>query len=390
MRPHHHPVRWIVTLLSLSLIAIMLSGTLALPSHAATDLLSPTTIPVAATPVLNNGDSVTRDQAHLHFTDLAGDPTEMRYRWGGPPTDADPWHPLPLAPAPLPLALPAPPPDHDDSCRPLTLFTQVRRGETVQDTPAQTSILVDTAVQTEVFPVVYAIIPPAPGWTRDPWISFFIAQAGECSGSEGFTVDIGNGPEPLYRFPYVVTRYLLDAPEGVITATLTATDRLGNTQDYTFSHIYDRTPPTADYAAAELTVRADDPANTLAHTLTIRKARYRDAAYPDMLPYGVMVYAYTRPFSLDKYIPWQFYRLNPATTVWDDPLEPDGPPTVTAEVTISLARHLRFSVHPGTYHYALVFVDHAGNSTSGAGRVETQFTLATVTHPILHLPLVRK
>ncbi|MFV9503349.1 MAG: hypothetical protein AB4911_02170 [Oscillochloridaceae bacterium umkhey_bin13] len=390
MRPHRRTVRWLTTLLSLSLFTMLLGANLAPASHAANDVFAVTADPVNATPVLNNGDRVTRDRAALHFTALDGDPTEMRYRWGSPPTETDPWQPLPLEAAPLALSLPAAPPDHDGSCRPLTLYTQVRRGETVQETPAQTTLLVDTAVQTRVFPVVYAIIPPAPGWNIDPWFSFFIAQGGECSGAEGFTVDVGDGPEAIYRFPHVATRYLLDAPEGVMTATLTVTDRLGNTQDYTFSQIYDKTPPTADYEAAELAVRADDPSNTLAHTLTISNARYQDEAYPAMLPYGALVYATTTPYDPAANVPWQFYRLNPDATAWGDPREADGPPTVSAEVTISLARHMPFPFQPGIYHYALIFVDHAGNPTSGMGRVEGQFTLDTVTHPILYLPLVGK
>ncbi|NTU82190.1 MAG: exo-alpha-sialidase, partial [Chloroflexales bacterium] len=101
---------------------------------------------VSARPLIERGAARARGTAlAVSFSEVAGAPTELRYRWGAPPTDADPWQPFAET-----ISVPAPTLADPARCAEAALFTQVRAAGATQAQALSDTLTLDSAVQARV------------------------------------------------------------------------------------------------------------------------------------------------------------------------------------------------------------------------------------------------
>jgi hypothetical protein len=167
-------------------------------------------VAVAGRPIIaQDATRSAADTFDVTFTEVAGNPTEVRARWGTPPTDADAWQPYSTT---LTVAAPV---AHSTACETLTLFTQLRRGSTLQTSAASDTIVRDQAVQVSVSA---APEDGAAGYTNDAQAHWRIDDAGECSTPLTARTDVaGQAAQTITAFrPRSPTRY--QAPRALIPA----------------------------------------------------------------------------------------------------------------------------------------------------------------------------
>jgi hypothetical protein len=319
----------------------------------------------SATPILANGrlrSSATT--VALNFSEVSGAPAELRWRWGAPPTDTDPWHPF------GPTSLEVPAGAGRTACEELRLFTQVRGATGVQEPAAQTTITIDRTVQ--------AVVRPhnpdgLPGYSRTPTAWLAIENAGECSAIttvslNGTTLQFDATAQRLLQVP-------LAAEEGAQTITLRLTDGLGNARDYTQTIIYDATGPLI--AGGELALSAD-PRATVLQRLQLQNLIYRDAA--STTPWALAVAA--APTG-DAPGAWQTLPLGEHAIVRN------ADSTLAIDVEVSLATLLPADLlRPGAYTLHVRLIDPAGNP--GPDSLTVTLELLDITYPELYLPALRR
>ncbi len=318
-----------------------------------------------ATPILAAGQA--RSAAPtlaLDFQNVAGAPTELRWRWGAPPTDADLWQPF------GPTTIVVPHGVGKTACQELRLFTQVRGVAGLQEPATSATITLDQDVQATVRA---DNIDGAPGYARTSTAWLAINGAAECSGIIAVSL---NGT--ALQFDATAKRLLqipLDTTEGAQQLTLRLTDGLGNTRDYTQTMIYDVTAP--ETAGGDLTLQAD-PAASVLQTLTLRNLRYTDAASD--APWALAV-AITPTNGVES--AWQTIPLTKQAI--SRPIDD----TFMLRAEVSLAALLPTEqLRPGTYTLDVRLVDPAGNrSASGAKAI---LELIDITYPRLYLPALRR
>jgi hypothetical protein len=319
----------------------------------------------AATPILAAGAArSSADRIALDFRDVSGAPTEVRRRWGAPPTDADPWQPF------GPTLIDAPAGAGRVACQEQRLYTQVRNAHGVQEAAAVATIVFDTGVQA----MLTSHNPDGlPGYARTPnaWLALDLAD--ECSGIAAASL---NGTS--LQFDAAAQQLIpitLAAGEGPQQFALHLTDGLGNSRAYTTTIVYDATAPEVQSDLIEL--RAD-PAASVLQTLTLRNIRYRDTT--SAAPWAVAVAA-TR--AEGDYGSWQTIPLDAHAITQ----EPDG--SLTIHVGVSLAALLPpGTLHPGDYALRVRLVDPAGNPTEHS--VQATLKLHEITYPRLYLPALRR
>lgn len=333
--------------------------------------------PPSARPVLEHGASSSRAGAlALSFSEVSGAPTAVRYRWGSPPGDSDPW--LPYADQMM-VTAPAP---QSARCSTAPLYTQVRAGELIQPEARADSILLDRAVQAQV---AHQRENAAPGYTNRPTLHVRVTAPDECSGLATIRPLIaGIAPATIAGTPFEVGIDLPDQP-GRHERGIELTDRLGNTAAYTVAVTYDPTAPAATFGGPLRIIPSDTA--SIEQTIQARGATYRDDEGEEVLPWAVAVAISRAPINpAAPDLAWVIVPLGRHVSWGQDD---QGKRVLIAEPTITITAWLpRSELTPGAYHYALALVDRAGNRTATAttGSLE----LETVTYFRYALPLVRR
>jgi len=354
---------------------VFLGTTVSLRSYRFASGLTLASAP-SARPVLAQDAPRARDTTlRLSLADLAGSPSEVRYRWDAAPTDSDPWLPISTT-----SSVPAPP--LQAACVPHALFTQVRGATGMQTTALSDTIVLDTGMQVTVRS---AHAHAAPGYTNVPLLEALIEDAGECSGlATASSGETAAQPAAIAALPYLLAITLPDA-EGRHERAVSLSDQLGNTSVVSVRVVYDRTPPTASYPVTP-TILAD-PQASIFQTIQLHEARYADANEPKALPWAVAVAVQRHPID-PAAAPrtWVILPLDPALVARSLIGEAS---TISADVAINLTALLPpDQLTPGAYFYTVALVDRAGNpSTTGATGT---FTLDTVTYATISLPLLRR
>lgn len=327
--------------------------------------------PVSARPVLEGGATHTRNTTlSLTLADLAGDPREVRYRWGSPPTTSDAWHAITA-----PLSVAAPANLGMGRCDALMLYTQVRGAGGVQEPAARVGITIDRAVQAAVTP---ASAYGAPGYTADPLVELDLDRGDEC-GALAFRTDATAPFQPIGASQRSIA-VLLPATEGEHEITIELADGLGNRRWYRPTVVLDRTPPQVGGGPA-LTISAD-PVATVLHSLTLSGVRYEDAA--SERPWAAAVNVSRLQIPADTpLIGWRVIPLDPAQ------ISAGADGGLTIRLDHSIARWFTSDqLTPGRYHYLVRLIDPAGNRSAEAiaGLVE----LEAISYVRVYLPMLRR
>jgi hypothetical protein len=343
---------------------------------------------VSATGIaIEEGQQFTNKPAvNVTFAGVQGSPTQVRWRWGAPPTDAanDSGGFQPFSAA-TPLAVPLPSLPDPAACATLTLFTQLRAGENIQQGVNSDAITVDRAVQT-AFSATSPDLRFSPSYTRVPTATIVLNNALECVGLAAATVDgpIVNTPPPLVLDvlgkPTVQLDVGLTGGAGPKTLTFIATDLLGNTTTVSRTVFYDPVPPVLG-AAGAVVEPVPDPDGTVLVDLSLTDleasdnlALYGIAVTPNVTPAGGGTPVAGQPI----YVPFSEMNVNS--------VDPNSG-LRTLRVSVNLADGLPASaLVPGRYDLVITMLDAAGNQ-SLANTVRS-VTIAEVTYP-LHLSVVR-
>jgi hypothetical protein len=341
----------------------------------------------AASIAIEDGQLFTNKPAvNVSFTGVQGGPTQVRWRWGAPPTDAasDSGGFQPFSAA-TPLAVPLPALPDPAACTTLTLYTQLRAGTLTQASANSDAITVDRAVQT-----AFSASSPdqrfSPSYTRIPTATITLNNALECVGLTTATVDgpIVNTPPPLVLDvlgkPTLQLDVGLTGDAGPKTLTFIARDLLGNTTTVSRTVIYDPVPPLLSEAGA-----AVEPVPEPDGTVIVDIALSEVLASDNFALYGIAVTPNVTPTGgstpvAGRAIIVPFSEMNVNT------LDPNTGRR-TLRVSVNLADGLPASaLVPGRYDLVITMLDAAGNQ-SLANAVRS-VTLGTITYPS-HLPIVR-
>lgn len=317
------------------------------------------------------------------FAGLQGNPDEVRWRWGAPPTDQENdsggYRPLTN-----PLSVPAPPLPIPTRCTPTVLYTQVRARSVFQLEPNSDEITFDRAVQTAV-----AVVSPVegfdPAYTNQPAATIALSNAAECSGLVAALVsgplNVPGGVLPLEAAgrPALEVTVGLTGDPGSKTLRFAFTDGVGNGLETERTIVYDPVRPVFDPGAATLAL-APNPQGTSVVELVLDNAAAGDDARlfgivvrPELTPAGGGAPVAGRPLVLP------FGAMSEVTAR-------DG--RLRLRATINLARSFAPSqLAPGVYRLVVTFADAAGNES--LANVVGSVNLERITFPVLQ-PLVRR
>jgi hypothetical protein len=322
----------------------------------------------------------------VSFAEVKGDPTEVRWRWGAPPSDAasDSGGFQPFSSA-TPLAVPLPALSDPNACTQLTLYTQLRAGSQVQEGTNSDSITLDRSVQSS-----FSVSSPDkrfdPSYTRVPTATVTVNSNLECAGLSAATVSgpISGGTLALD----VAGKATLDVAVGLTgdpgakTLTFAASDLLSNTVAVSSSVIYDPVPPVFTSAGTAIDP-VPDPEGTTIVELALNGAEASDnfelygiVVVPSVTPAGSTTPVVGQPI----YVP--FSQMNGVVVDPDTGL-------LSLRTPVNLADGLPASaLVPGTYDLLIELVDAAGNVSESAADVVRSVTLTAVTYEV-NLPIVR-
>jgi hypothetical protein len=225
--------------------------------------------PLSAQPTIENGAAATKKSTvSVSFSSIQGSPKELRWRWNAAPTNTehdstgtDGWETY-TSPKAIPL------PSNPPVCEPLTLYTQVKDGATLEATAKTDTVLFDNAVQAKVdvlnphltgLPATFLSVADNattgasdgdPGYTRDSTAWLRIADGDEngvddCSGLDSFTVVSGNPPNPVFtngefRGKVSLPQTNIANPGSTATINVVIVDGAGNlTPSFSRNIIYD-------------------------------------------------------------------------------------------------------------------------------------------------------
>jgi hypothetical protein len=365
----------------------------------------------SAQPVIENNNAFTnKTTLSVSFSNVSGDPTQIRWRWGAPPSDtandSNGWQPFAN-----PMAIPVPGGLGTNICQQLTLYTQVRNTTVIESQPKQDSITFDNGVQVvvrAVNPNRRDVPPPTgvadtlaqggasdgdPNYTREPRFFLGIYDGGDCAGLKNFTVANG-APTDIPAGGFSSRVPLPDSADpGAKSFNIVVTDNTGNTVTVPVRITYDPantskdpTNPNTDglpVLASGGALSGDDDTTSIIRTLSFSNISITDNLYGQQgenLPPG-------RQF-------WGLWVANSRTDVTTDttslnwyPVEvPD--PQASFSIRWSIFSGLPTNQHtPGDYYIYVRFLDGAGNPS--ARMLTTRLTLAEgFKLPTTYLPTV--
>lgn len=333
---------------------------------------------------IEGGAPVTNKPAvSVSFAGVAGNPAEVRWRWGAPPTDAandsGGYRPFvnPLTVATPALANPA-------TCTQVTLFTQLRVGSTPQLVPNSDTIIIDRAVQAG-----FTANSPYPGfnsaYTRVPTTTITVQSSGECAGLAAATASgpIAGGAVVLdvVGKPTVQTEVGLTGGPGPKAISFSATDLLGNSASFSDTIIYDPTPPTFTDAGTPLPVTPDPDASTIVD-IALADALAAD----DNTLFGITVTPVVTPAGGGT--PVQGAPIVVPFTEMNQFTRDPGTGRISLKVSVDLTDAFApGALLSGRYDLVITFTDAAGNQSLGNTVRSVEITRATVS---TNLPLTRR
>lgn len=335
---------------------------------------------LVARPLIEGGAIVTSQPLlRVAFTDVSGNPAQVRWRWGAPPTDAATdsggWQPFAN-----PLAIPPPAGLNPAQCHQLTLYTQVRTA-TVRSPIEAAGIIFDPGVQAGV-----GLVNSGAGssdFINTPAARLIVDGGAECSTLTTVAISDPNNPtQPaavilpidgnqfnnLVALPFVTTL-------GPAQVRITVSDSLGNTASYDRTLTYDPVAPQlVDAGSLTLT---PDPRATILQTLTISGTVVRDNLYESPAErgyWGIQIANSLTPDPTGANLTWATIPVS-GSEPW--------------QLTWSLATNLPADeLRPRTFYVYLRFIDAAGNPTTAI--VPFEVPLTEVTLPTVYMPLVAR
>lgn len=334
----------------------------------------------------------------LTFRNLRGNPNEVRWRWGAPPSDtandSGNWQPLGSE---MRVAVP----DtirNNTSCQPSVLYTQLRNTAT-GTTEAQArsvSVNVDGVVEARTYllnpfedpspqvPQLAAVAGApggAPNYTRVPLTRLNIIADTDCSGIT--TASVGASPtdvETTYEINdanfsgVVALPNLANIRPGPVPFFVSVNDGAGNTRVFELEVILDETKPVLNGGSVTAT---PDPRGDLFQILEFSGVDVDDTQYPGGF-WGVWIANAPEPVA-DP--------LNDASLQWTIIETPDGGSDFVID-DWSLATGLtRDQLVPGEdYTIYVRFLDGAGNPTDDY--LVATVAVSNVDPPEFYLPLI--
>jgi hypothetical protein len=335
----------------------------------------------------------------LSFRNLAGGPTQIRWRWGAAPTDAasdsNGWQALASE-----MRLPVPEAVRNDtSCRPTTLFTQLRNGTTTEPEARSVAVNLDGIVEAQVSldnPFTRAAaqgglagIEGAPGgapnYTRVPLTWLNVVSDSDCSG---ITV-AGIGPsadkiEQTFVINDGAFGGLVSLPNfanlkpGPVPFVVRVVDGVGNVRIFNLEVILDETKPVLNGGQA---TASPSPDGDLLQVLSFEDVNVSDSQYPGGF-WGVWM-ANSRERVAD---PLNDPSLN--WTVVQAPVERPGGDFVIDDWSLATGLTNEQLVPGEDYYIYVRFIDGAGNPTDGF--VTVPVASSNLQRPLTQLPMIRR
>lgn len=366
---------------------------------------------VSATPLIEGGARFTnKSTVGVSFAGVSGDPSEIRWSWNQPPSDAQSdsggWKPFGAT-----LAIAAP---QSSGCAASVLYTQVRSAAGAVSAAQTAAIVFDREVDADARAVnpnvgwvalsqaqtsVGSTIG-APAYTRDRRVAVVVSGPTDCAGLKSVTIaETGfTGNLVPYGQTAAVVTLPGDATPGEKTLHLTIADNAGNQTSATASIVYDPAntdtsggQPNADgrprLTSQNASVQADDNGKSILRTLSFSNVQVSDNLYGQQgegLPAGRQfwgVWVATSRAPIADPIGSTVLAWRPAQV---------GRPGSSFSLTASLFGGLPEAQRtPGTYYVYIRFLDGAGNASNQY--VSTTATLDQgFTWPTTYLPFGRR
>lgn len=343
------------------------------------------TLPVASIGVggvaVENGRAFSNERTvQVTFSGVTGDPTRVRYRWGGPPTAADPT--VPFNPATPTVSIPAP--EVGTVCLNTILYAQLE-ADTIPPSPVvQDAITFDLGVQAAV-----RLVGGPAGYSAEATsqnnIRIEVASPDDCAGLDRIVIAGPVDGAPITRQidgnRTFSTNVLLTGGTGIKTLQITLFDELGNATPATpYPIFYDATPPVQTEAGtAALTV---EPNGNVLYQVELNDAEVTDAGAG---LYGLLITTQVTPQSGS---PTTGTPVVVPFSSMSNVINDDG--TVSLNFSYSVLSGVPSAARvPGTYRVTARFVDAAGNPTTAAAFVG-DLVLTSIELPRTFLPLQRR
>ncbi|WP_322513585.1 sialidase family protein [Chloroflexus sp.] len=239
-----------------------------------------------------------RTSVKVTFPDLGTTPQNIsvRWRWGEPPNDTDPWVLLATnATSATELTVPIPAAFLGvNDCSTRTLYTQLRRNSdnVVETTVRSANVIIDTSVVAQVdvanpllyessswYASNYTVRDLDPGSTPVTQVMLRVADDGDCTGISRVRVapnsaalavnsDLDVEGELTAIIPLPGVTFSPPAPDGDYDVVVRVYDKLGNSQTVTKTIRLDRTPPQISLSGSEVITVTDSPLGDILQDLT--------------------------------------------------------------------------------------------------------------------------
>jgi hypothetical protein len=369
---------------------------------------------IGAQPVIENERALfgRSSTVRVAFTDVSGSPTQVRWNWNAPPTDANPWETFQAT-----INVPIPNTVNTSDCFPETLYTQVRNGNLVETTPKQDAITIDNTVTALVQvsnPYLRNISPVFtsmnegevldlssnngathgdPSYTRTGQFYLEINGAGDCADLKTFQVANSDATLSASKRLGIVDDFLATGwplpssdtlSDGPVSIVVEVTDQLENTRIERFTLNLDRVKPVLESGA--LTGIQPNPQTTILSTLVFNNVTVVDS-YPDDY-WGVWVANSLEEIQdplTNTSLDWEPVEILPE---WRNNSNQPSLPNWSLASGLGLSLQQLRNLENPTFYVYVRFLDGAGNPTD---TVLTQsVTLETVTLPEVSLPLIRR
>jgi hypothetical protein len=318
----------------------------------------------------------------------------VRYRFGSPPTDSDPWQAF--------TSLSIPSEVEAGDCVPLTLYTQVRNTQNgqVQEGVSSATIVVDRGVQAGVLIQPKSAPVGDDDYIREPKYTYKVfPEPATCAGVKSYRATDTNPSDPPHpgsdSSSHEVT-IPLDLPdegsghqEGDVTATVVVTDSLDSVDTVTKVLHYDDDPPQV-VSGTNLGAVNDDGDSAIA-TLNFSNTVVTDDSYgtvpgvPNNKEYwGIWVLVSGKP--LNNPTEQDFANHGGAISVIRGAAQVD-----VSLIGEGIPEDGKTMKDFGPRYIYLRFLDGAGNPSALADILTEQMTLNEgYTRPTLYLPIIGK
>ncbi|KAB8141130.1 hypothetical protein F8S13_20200 [Chloroflexia bacterium SDU3-3] len=328
---------------------------------------------INADPVFGAG-STSAPSVSVSFANLAGNPTQVRWKWGAAPSDTSSdsggWQPYT---SPLSIALPS----SAASCSTLALYAQVRNSDAIDTSVASASITYDGAVQASATLAnphgsagLARYVQGAQGgdsaFTRESVINVQISDSGDCSALQSFS--IGGRQESWPADAAAVARTaLVDLTTlGQQQIPIQIRDSLQNTISQTMSFTYDPRSPNDSEGAGAPQYRSGslsiDGSNNIIQHLQFHNVDVLDTIYQAATGkpfWGVWATVSPQLYSEDQ------INSQDSPLQWAAIAVPQ--PSASFDLDLSLATGQDggdLTHYEGTYYVYIKFLDGAGNPSS--------------------------